>query len=50
MSNLTRMYQAVQFIEQHLREPITVQNVADAVDYSLYHFCRTFNSVIGHSP
>jgi AraC family transcriptional regulator len=50
MSNLTSMYRAVQFIEQHLREPMTVQNVADTVDYSLYHFCRTFNSVIGHSP
>ena len=50
MSNLTSMHRAVQFIEQHLREPITVQNIADTVDYSLYHFCRTFNSVIGHSP
>ena len=50
MSNLESMHQAVQFIEHHLKEPITVQDVADAAGYSLYHFSRTFNRVIGHSP
>ncbi len=50
MSNLESMHQAVQFIERHLKEPMTVQDVADAAGYSLYHFSRTFNSVIGHSP
>ena len=50
MSNLESMHQAVQFIERHLKEPISVQDVADAAGYSLYHFSRTFNRVIGHSP
>jgi AraC family transcriptional regulator len=50
MSNLESMHQAVQFIEHHLKEPISVQDVADAAGYSLYHFSRTFNRVIGHSP
>jgi AraC family transcriptional regulator len=50
MSNLESMYQAVQFIEHHLKEPISVKDVADSTGYSLYHFSRTFNSVIGHSP
>jgi AraC family transcriptional regulator len=50
MSNLESMYQAVQFIERHLKEPISVQDVADAAGYSLYHFSRTFNRAIGHSP
>lgn len=50
MSNLESMYRAVQFIEHHLKEPISVQDVADAVDYSLFHFSRVFNNVIGHSP
>jgi AraC family transcriptional regulator len=50
MSNLESMYQAVQFIEGHLKEPISVQDVADSIGYSLYHFSRTFNSVVGHSP
>jgi AraC family transcriptional regulator len=50
MSNLESVYQAVQFIEQHLKAPISVQDVADATGYSVYHFSRTFNRVIGHSP
>jgi AraC family transcriptional regulator len=50
MSNLESVYQAVQFIEQHLKAPISVQDVADAAGYSVYHFSRTFNRVIGHSP
>ena len=50
MSNLESMHQAVQFIERHLKEPISVQDAADAAGYSLYHFSRTFNRVIGHSP
>jgi AraC family transcriptional regulator len=50
MSNLKRMYEAVQFIEAHLREEIAVADVADAVFCSLYHFCRTFNRVVHHTP
>ncbi len=50
MSNLESIHQAVQFIERHLKEPLSVQDVADAAGYSLYHFSRTFNHVIGHSP
>ena len=50
MSNLESMYQAVQFIEHHLKEPVSVKDVADSVNYSLYHFSRTFSSVIRHSP
>jgi AraC family transcriptional regulator len=44
------MYRAAQYIERHLQEPLSVQDVADAIGYSLYHFSRTFNRVIGHSP
>jgi len=56
MSNITRIasiraiFAAVEFIEAHLREEIAVADIADAVGYSLYHFCRTFNGVIHHTP
>ena len=50
MSNLTAIFEAVEFIEAHLREEIAVADIADAVGYSLYHFCRTFNGVIHHTP
>jgi AraC family transcriptional regulator len=44
------MFKAVEFVEKHLKEGITVADIADAVSYSLYHFCRTFNSVVHHTP
>ena len=50
MSNITAIFEAVEFIEAHLKEEIAVADVADAVGYSLYHFCRTFNGVIHHTP
>ena len=50
MSNLSSMHEAAQFIEQHLKAPMSVRDVADAAGYSVYHFSRTFNRVIGHSP
>ena len=50
MSNIPAMIQAVDFIEDNLKEEIGVADVAGAVSYSLYHFCRMFNRVIHHTP
>ncbi|HSJ54036.1 MAG TPA: AraC family transcriptional regulator [Anaerolineae bacterium] len=50
MINLTAMIQAVDYIEAHLREPMPVADVAAAVSYSAYHFCRVFNQATHHSP
>jgi AraC family transcriptional regulator len=50
MAKIDAMLQAVDFIEENLREPLSVSDVADAVGYSLYHFSRTFNATIKHSP
>lgn len=44
------MAQALDFIEAHLREDIAVGDVAAAVSYSVYHFCRTFSQVTHHTP
>ena len=41
---------ALDFLEGHLQEEITVGDIADAAGYSLYHFIRTFNQVVQHSP
>jgi len=41
---------ALDFIERHLGEEITVGDIADSAGYSLYHFIRTFNQVVKHSP
>jgi AraC family transcriptional regulator len=50
MSNMELMSRAVDFIEAHLQEPVTVADIADAVSFSLYHFCRTFNEATHHTP
>jgi AraC family transcriptional regulator len=50
MANVAAMHAAVTFIEEHLRGDITVGAVADAVGYSLYHFSRTFNGIVHHTP
>lgn len=47
---IQRIHRAIRFIEDHLTETITVADVADAVFFSIYHFCRTFNAVAHHSP
>ncbi|MBN1248794.1 MAG: helix-turn-helix transcriptional regulator [Anaerolineae bacterium] len=50
MSQLTTIHKAVQFIDAHLRTPVTVGDVGDAVGYSLFHFSRTFNRIAHHTP
>ncbi|MBN1261608.1 MAG: helix-turn-helix transcriptional regulator, partial [Anaerolineae bacterium] len=50
MPDLELMCEALAFIESHLQQPITVANMADAVGYSLYHFCRIFNAATHHTP
>lgn len=50
MPDVTLIAQAIDFIEENLREPIGVADMADAVGYSLYHFCRTFSQITHHTP
>jgi AraC family transcriptional regulator len=50
MSNVESMFQAVEFIEAHLKEEIAVADIAASVSYSLYHFCRMFNKTLHHTP
>ena len=41
---------SVQYIEENLKEEISVLDMANSVYYSLYHFIRLFQSVSGFSP
>ena len=50
MSNIPAMFRAVEFIESNLKADIGVADIAGAVSYSLYHFCRMFNRVVHHTP
>jgi AraC family transcriptional regulator len=44
------IFQAIEFIESHLQEDITVAQIADAAGYSLFHFMRKFNQMVHHTP
>lgn len=50
MDDITVMVRALDFIESHLREPVGVADIAAAVSYSLYHFCRTFKAATHFTP
>ena len=50
MSHLTVISKALDFVEDNLKEEIAVADMAHAAGYSLYHFSRTFNSVVHHTP
>ena len=47
---LAAIYTALEFIEGHLRKDVTVADIAAAAGYSLYHFIRTFNQAVHHTP
>jgi AraC family transcriptional regulator len=50
MSHLVAINRALDFVEAHLTQEITVADMAAAASYSLYHFSRTFNRVVHHTP
>lgn len=41
---------AIDYIEAHLQEEITLPQIANAAGYSLFHFMRMFNRVVHHTP
>jgi AraC family transcriptional regulator len=47
---MTALVKALDFIEDSLQEAIVISDAADAVSYSLYHFCRLFNRYVHHTP
>ncbi len=50
MQSLESVVRAIDFIETNLKENISVADMAEAVSYSLFYFCRTFNQTTHHTP
>jgi AraC family transcriptional regulator len=48
--HLNAICSALDFVERNLTEEITIADMAAAAAYSLYHFSRTFNRVVHHTP
>lgn len=49
-AHIASISRAIDVIEGNLREEITLADVAEAARYSLFHFCRMFNSVTHQTP
>lgn len=49
MDYLNALEQAIEYIEAHLDEELTVMDVAQAVGYSYYHLTRQFSAVLGEN-
>ncbi|HAE58692.1 MAG TPA: hypothetical protein DCG54_04070 [Anaerolineae bacterium] len=47
---LTALAASLACVEARLREPISVADMAAAAGYSLFHFERTFNKAVHHTP
>lgn len=41
---------AIDFIEDHLYENISTENIADSIGFSVSHFHRIFSSLVGETP
>ena len=48
--NIDSVHRMQAFIEEHLREPITLHMLAEAAGYSPWHAARVFKEVTGKSP
>ena len=50
MINKKRILKSIEFIENNLKNELSVLRVANETHYSLYHFIRLFQNVTGYSP
>jgi AraC family transcriptional regulator len=47
---ISRINRTFDYIESHLHEPITLEELASIANFSKYHFSRVFQSIVGESP
>lgn len=47
---MERIFNIINYIEENMYEPIDIHDIAKASNYSTYHFCRIFRSLVGDSP
>ncbi|MBN2009583.1 AraC family transcriptional regulator [candidate division KSB1 bacterium] len=50
LAHIKSMQRAISFMELHLQENIMIGDAAEAACCSLFHFCRTFNRIVRHTP
>lgn len=50
MTNIEYIIKAIDYIEAHLQDDLSVLEVSRQIGYSYYHFSRLFHGVTGHTP
>lgn len=50
MKNVDVILKAIDYIEENIKEPITIFDISKKFGYSLYHFIRIFQGIVGHTP
>jgi len=45
-----RIFKSIDYIERNMFEPVDIHDIAQASNYSTYHFCRIFRALVGDSP
>jgi len=50
MADISKIHESISYIENNLKEPITVMDMALNAGHSIFHFSRTFNALTGHNP
>jgi len=50
MTNRQFVFEATKIIESHLKESLSIKDLSEKIGYSLFHFIRLFNGVVGCTP
>jgi AraC family transcriptional regulator len=45
-----RIFKSIDYTERNMFKPVDIHDIARASNYSTYHFCRIFRSLVGDSP
>ncbi len=47
---MERIFKSIDYIERNMFDVVDIHDIARASNYSTYHFCRIFRSLVGDSP
>lgn len=48
--DMQRLIKVTHYIDTHISQPITIEDLANVAGLSMYHFSRCFRAAVGRSP
>src|SRR3984885_50510 len=49
MDHIGRIQRAIDYIEEHLKDELPTESIADVAHFSMWHFQRVFGAIVGDS-